>query len=534
VKRRGMRAVASMIVTGIATVAGTTTAQAAPVLSCEASALRASVAGQPAIEPAAIGRGIACATADLTGTSGLPALLDAQQLIARTALDPVTGGSATGGVASLRVLPTPALIAQLPTTQAIDGLPNLKVPVPALLQLSGLPAQVELDVRDAVRALVPAPTEALLSADMLTARAGVACQAGLARLVGSSELTGVKLGGLDVGLDGVVAQALTLIGSRHIDASQLDLSKIQVLTPLTGPLLALLQPVLGSLVAALPPIDLPASVIDARLTPNEQIVDAGTLTQRALRAELSLAGTPLLDAVLGEARAGASPGTCLTAATTPPPAKPGQPAGPDRGGVADQMLACTDRKLVLVDVLRQGSRVKLLGAADRRYAGRKVAIRLRATGRIVARALVREDGAFETTAPAPPRAFLATNKRANRVRYRAEIGKERSLPLKLQRRLLLTSLSSKDGKVTIAGRVVRPLTTPLSTIRVVRRVSCRKVVLVKRFKPRADGTFRITVKAPQGQAAAVYRLATRVREKPSNPRTYPTFTLPRGVALTTR
>ena len=34
--------------------------------------------------------------------------------------------------------------------------------------------------------------------------------------------------------------------------------------------------------------------------------------------------------------------------------------------------------------------------------------------------------------------------------------------------------------------------------------------------------------------AAVYRLATRVREKPSNPRTYPTFTLPRGVALNTR
>jgi hypothetical protein len=100
--------------------------------------------------------------------------------------------------------------------------------------------------------------------------------------------------------------------------------------------------------------------------------------------------------------------------------------------------------------------------------------------------------------------------------------------------LIVNSLTSKNGKVTISGRVVRPLTTPVSTIRLVRRVSCHKVVLVKRFKPHADGTFRVTVKAPKGQAAAVYRMATSVREKPSNPRSYPTFTLPRGVALNTR
>ena len=52
----------------------------------------------------------------------------------------------------------------------------------------------------------------------------------------------------------------------------------------------------------------------------------------------------------------------------------------------------------------------------------------------------------------------------------------------------------------ITGRVVRPLTTPVATIRLVRRVSCHKVVLVKRFKPRADGTFTVTVRAPKGQA----------------------------------
>ena len=50
----------------------------------------------------------------------------------------------------------------------------------------------------------------------------------------------------------------------------------------------------------------------------------------------------------------------------------------------------------------------------------------------------------------------------------------------------------------------------------------------------ADGTFSVTVKAPAGETAAVYRLESKVREKRSNPRSYPTFTLPRGVALDTR
>jgi hypothetical protein len=280
-----------------------------------------------------------------------------------------------------------------------------------------------------------------------------------------------------------------------------------------------------------------------QLTPNQQLRGDDSLTQRALQASISLLGQPVLDAVLGEANVSAAAGTCAPPAA-PPAARPAAvaPAKPPAAtravgplsGVGDQMLACTDRKLVLVDVLKKGSRVKLLGAADRRYVGKKVAIRLRATGRVVAHAVVHKDGSFQTTAAMPPRAFLATHKRANGVRYRAEIGKELSLPLKLQRRLIVKSLTSKHGKVTVTGRVVRPLTTPVSEIRLVRRVSCHKVVLVKRFTPNADGTFRVTVKAPRGQAAAVYRMVTRVREKASNPRSYPTFTLPRGVALNTR
>jgi hypothetical protein len=226
----------------------------------------------------------------------------------------------------------------------------------------------------------------------------------------------------------------------------------------------------------------------------------------------------VLDVVVGEARvaAASADGACA--------------------GVAAQSaaLGCTDRKLALLDVLQKHGRVDLVGAANRDYVGRTVAIRLRRGNRVVAHAKVAKDGSFETTAPMPSRALIASHAKSNTLRYRAEIGTERSLPLKLVRRLTMTSLTSKGGTVTVSGRVTRPLTTPVADIRLVRRVSCHKSVLVKRFKPRADGTFRVTVKAPKHQGAAVYRLVTRVREKASNPRTYPTFTLPRGVALNTR
>ena len=64
-----------------------------------------------------------------------------------------------------------------------------------------------------------------------------------------------------------------------------------------------------------------------------------------------------------------------------------------------------------------------------------------------------------------------------------------------------------------------------------RRVSCRKTEVVTRFKPKADGTFTVGRPAPEGQLAAVYRMETAVRKTTRNPKTYPTFTLPRYVDL---
>jgi hypothetical protein len=537
----------------IASLVGAAGAQAAPALHCEASPLRATLAGTQTVEPVTLGRGADCATGEAVPSLSSP-VLNGSGLTARTAFDPATpSGAATGAISGLQVLPAPEILAagRQQIVDAINALPlqpitldnpvsgiPLPIPIPSI-------TTVTLDVRAALINLIPPPASSLLSADVVDARANVACQSGTPVLSGSSSILGLKVLGLDVGPDGALNRLLPLIDSRSVSIQQLlQTGLVQVfagtitdptgLTPIGG---LVLGQVLAQLpLNTIPPIGIPAALVDVHLTPNQQTADGTSLTQRALQASIGLAGRPVLDAVLGEARVSADAGACPTPAAKAPAkaaAKPSAAAG-GQSNLADQLLSCSDRKLVLVDVLKQGSRVKLLGAANRAYVGKRVAIRLRATGRVVAHATVRKDGSFQTTAAMPPRAYLATHARANSVRYRAEIGKELSLPLKLQRRLIVSSLTSKAGKVTIAGRVVRPLTTPVSTIRLVRRVSCHKVVLVKRFKPNADGTFRVTVEAPKGQAAAIYRMVTSVREKASNPRSYPTFTLPRGVALNAR
>jgi hypothetical protein len=150
-----------------------------------------------------------------------------------------------------------------------------------------------------------------------------------------------------------------------------------------------------------------------------------------------------------------------------------------------------------------------------------------ADGRTVARPRVRRDGTFRATAPLPDARIRGTN----RARYEATIRNQRSMRLKLMRRMLVTEMNSRRGVVTIAGRVVQPLTNPVQTVLVKRRVTCPRWKVVKRFRPGSDGSFRVRLRAPRDGEAAVYRLATRVRLYDWLPKTYPTFTLPRYVDL---
>jgi hypothetical protein len=56
-------------------------------------------------------------------------------------------------------------------------------------------------------------------------------------------------------------------------------------------------------------------------------------------------------------------------------------------------------------------------------------------------------------------------------------------------------------------------------------------VTVLRFKPARDGTFHVKVPVPAGANAALYRLATAVREPRNRRRSSATYSLPLPILL---
>ncbi|MDX6716874.1 MAG: hypothetical protein QOH30_3432, partial [Baekduia sp.] len=287
----------------IASLGGAADAQAAPALHCEASPLRATLAGTQTVEPVTLGRGADCATGEAVPSLSTP-LLNASALTARTAFDPATpSGAATGAIAGLQVLPAPAILAagRQQIVDAINALPlqpikldnpvsgiPLPIPIPSI-------TNVTLDVRAALINLIPPPATSLLSADVLDAQASVACRSGTPVLSGSSTILGLKVLGLDVGLDGALNQLLPLIDSRSVSIQQLlQTGLVKVFTgTITDPtgLTPIGGLVLGQVLAELPlntipPIGIPPSLVDVHLTPNQQTADGTSLTQRALQASI--------------------------------------------------------------------------------------------------------------------------------------------------------------------------------------------------------------------------------------------------------
>src|SRR4051794_12909523 len=478
---------------------------AATSFNCDASAVRGTVLGAT-IEPVTANRGVPqCRSATAGGSGiGLPALLSGATLSAATVLagpaDRVEQqqAGAQAGIADLHVLTLPDLPIQLPT----GSLPS----IPAVT----VPGVGSVDLAPAVKALLPdgkLPALDLLRVQAASSSAGAQCVNGAPRLDGASQVAGVSVLGSALPVDQVVEQTLQLVGGQTIDPSNADLTK--VLPPgVSLPLLkTLAQPVLD----ALPNIEIPATLATVRVTPGAQTRTADGLTQQALHVEVGVLGQSLADLVVGEARVSSAGVTCST-----PAAAANQAA-----------LQCTTRRLVLTDVVRRGNRGRLVGAADRRYIGKRVSLVFTATGRVVRRVKVGSDGGFRASVPLPKRSLRDTN----RARYQARLGRERSLRLKLVRRMTVTGVRTKSGKVTIAGRISRPLARPVREIVVKRRVSCKRNAVVRRVRPDRRGRFRVTVAAPPNQLAAVYRLGTRVRKHQKNRKTYPTFTLPRAVAL---
>jgi hypothetical protein len=514
---------------GAAIAAAPAGASAAGTFDCSASAIRLSVLGQPAAEPitANSGKGTCqSAISSLGQAPALPAPLAVNLAGAQTTLQGPAGAvyqqtaTAIGAVGDLAIKALPSLPIALPTPQIPAGLNAVTVPISSTLQtLLGLTGNsIVVNLLPAVQSLIP--TQALPSVDLVdvhiaSSTASATCVAGAPKLSGSSQVAGISALGQSLPIGQLVNQALTLIDAKTISLSSLNLSQVQLpaglsfSTPVVGPLL---QTAVQSVIAGLPPVQIPATVAQVAVTPAEQTNSNGTLTQRALHVQVSLLGQSLADVVLGEASVSDSGVSCAPPAAAPTAA-------------SELALQCTKRKLNLINVVERGDHVALLGAADKSLIGHRVDIVFTSTGQKVASAIVRPDGFFRSSAPLPP----ASVRHTNDARYQAVEGSERSLRLKLERRMHISSLRHRGNNVVISGVVTGPVAS--RNILIQQRVSCTQLVTVKRIHPRADGTWSAAVPAPPNTQAAVYRATTQVLHDTTSSKKFPTFTLPGFVSL---
>jgi hypothetical protein len=375
-----------LLLTVAATVLAVPAAAPAAGWNCSAGALL----GQPTGAPVSANVGAATCKAASAGGNlpALPVPLQASVISARTTLDgpadqpaQQTAG-ATGAVAGL-TLDVPA--------DAPIPIPATAVPVPGV---------GDVDITQALRSLVPAAAGPLLGVKLSSATASGRCAGGGPELSGSSHVLGLTIAGQELPVDDAVTQAVALAGT--LDLSQLSASA------LPAPLNTLPANELQSLLDQLPAVPFSAPV-QIKVTPGSQSRGDGTLTQKGLQVFAAIAGQTIFDLTLGQATISQDDVSC------------GQP-------VAAAQLACTRRRLALIDVLERKGYARLYGAADRRYIGRRVSLVASWSGKVVARPRIRRDGTFTAKGKLPPRALRHTNRALPGADRQGEVVAPQALP----------------------------------------------------------------------------------------------------------
>jgi hypothetical protein len=481
--------------------------------NCDASAVRLSVLGQAAIEPITANRGqTECKEAKSQNKQTIgPVTLGA--LIAETSVPKSDAVDAQGGLGLVQVSADVLAGLPIPDLSAIDQV----APITIGPLLPPLPPSITVDIRPALKSLVAGiKAGPLLELAGSVANAHARCDGSTPVLTGDSQTVGLTVLGQKIPTDAVVNQALSVFDGQTIDPSNLDINQIQLPSglSLTDPTVnAILSPLLHAALDGLPNITLPAALINLSVKPSAQIKTADSLTQQGLSVSLALAGQPILNMVAGEARVSTDSVKCTV--TTPQ----GEVA-PIRA-VPEQALSCSSRRLALINVLDRRSYVAIYGAADKRLAGKRVSIYSKADHKVVARPRVNKFGLFKAKAPLPPERYRYTNT----ARYMAVHGKDKSLNLKLHRRMVFTSVRSAHGKVMLTGIVTKPWTQP-NTIVIRQRLTCRKQRIVARLHPDSRGRFKVTLKAPKNGDVGVYRATTMVAYPDPSAPDFRTYTLP--------
>ena len=509
-----------------ATIAAATAVTVAPStahaegFACSASAVRANVLGQAA-DPVHAGAADACPTTT-QALDALGAPLAGGAASARTGTTGDSAGAA-GTLSGFSAGSLGALTPELPRIALPPGIDALEVPLPASAQLLGLPSSIVVDATRAAQDLVDTRTLAdvpLMAADLVNTAVSAACRTGDVVFDALSQVEGLEALGRALPTDRAVDTSMPLVDGQTVVFSAIDLAKVDlpgglsVTDPLVG---SVLRTALQDAVAKLPTVSVPAEVARVVVEPAHREEGSNALQQFGPRVRISALGRELADVTLGDALVSALGDVCtLPAAIAGPPA-PLSPA-------TEQALACATSDIVLTDVVEKDGKVKIVGLAAAGYVGRTVDIVLSSTGKRVAQAVVEPDGFFRTRAPLPPRSIRFTND----ARYQAVAGTERSLALKLHRRMRISRMKPGAGTLTITGRIYGRMGD--DEVVITRRVSCTKHVEVATVKPDRDGRWRITLPVPEGVDAATFRATTTVT-KGRRAKEFRTFSLPGHVAL---
>jgi hypothetical protein len=148
---------------------------------------------------------------------------------------------------------------------------------------------------------------------------------------GTSRVLGVSLLGTELPVDELVKQTVSIVGGGSVTLADLDITKL-VPQGIAPELFLALQAQLKPLLAQVK-IDIPKLLADVRITPGKQVRTATGLTQTALDVHIAIAGQPILDAQIGEAKVGAEG---LRDGTDDDPARPRPLAEAERERAGDR------------------------------------------------------------------------------------------------------------------------------------------------------------------------------------------------------
>ncbi|HEV7527442.1 MAG TPA: hypothetical protein VGO29_00945 [Solirubrobacteraceae bacterium] len=196
-------------------------------------------------------------------------------------------------------------------------------------------------------------------------------------------------------------------------------------------------------------------------------------------------------------------------------------------------VGCAPNRLILTDVFPDSGKTQVLGVAPAAAIGKKVTIVSSWNGKPVARATVQADLSFRATVALPPRSLRFTN----RALYSAKLGSAASGALKFARRMYTTSITATGRTITFSGYVTRPFAKQIEPVVIRAAASCTAVptsTIVAKVKLSASGAFSAKLQLPASlqNAPRLYLQAqTRVRQNQHSSKTFPTFTLIRGVQL---